>query len=249
MLPNFALVRRVHVRPDRALEVRREIRLVLERSDDPVPAGRMVAGQQAVPERFGPVNGTPDVRGADPEHLLRRILVQAGQPGLRGRAGRRPPAVRVVREHHAAVVRDVLAHRVQPVDAHTGHLDHGEVAVLPEYAVGPFRVLGAGLTTPPSAHVARLVIQSALVVEAVRDLVADHVADAAVVHIARPVAGKEHALQYACNDENVARDITGYCGYNNTVVAIIVKLIKKNKIKKRLNVFNVFRWRFHYLIF
>lgn len=53
------------------------------------------------------------------------------------------------------------------------------------------------LLRPPVHQVAGLVELPALVVEPVRDLVADHEPDGAVVHVPRTVAGEERALQDA----------------------------------------------------
>lgn len=151
----------------------------------------MLVGEHGVPERLGPVHGAPDVRSADPEHLPRCVLIEAGQPGLWTRGA---PPVRAVRQLHATVVGDVLSNGAQPVDAQAA--GRGESVVLPDHASRPVRVLPARFRAPPRSHVARLVVETALIVEPVRDLVPDHVPDAAVVHVVGPVAREEHPLQY-----------------------------------------------------
>lgn len=116
--PHLALVDRVHGGAERAPEVVAEILQVGERADDAEPAGRMEPGGDAVLERLRPVLGTPHVRRAHPEHLLRRVVLQAGQPGLDAVAFR-PHVVRVVRLLHAPVVGYVLALRVDAVQLRT----------------------------------------------------------------------------------------------------------------------------------
>lgn len=197
-LPDFALFHRVHEGSGWALEIRGKVQLILKRPDDPITAGRVLVRKKELLEDLGPVHGAPYVRGADPKHLLRRVPVQAGQPGLRAALRGRPPAVRPVRQHDAPVVRDILVQRVQPVDMFAGHL---EAVVLPDHATRPFLEFLASFRAPPVSHVAHLVVHAALVVETVRDFVPDHVPDTAVIHVIGPVSRKEHALQYACNNK------------------------------------------------
>lgn len=183
------------------MEVPGKFGLVLEGTDDPEPAGRMMAREQVVPELLGSIHGAPDVGRPDPKHLPGRELVKAREPGLRPVPGRRPPAVRAVRQHDAPVVGDVLAERLHPVHPHAvaGRFGHRVVVVLEHHAHGPLLVLFAGLPVPPVPSVARPIEQPALIVETVRDLVPDHVSNPAVVQVVRPVSREEYALQYACS--------------------------------------------------
>jgi len=71
-------------------------------------------GGDAVLERFRSVLGAPHVGGTYPEHLLRSVVLESGQPGFDA-VSFGPHVVRVVRLLHAAVVRDVLALRVDAV--------------------------------------------------------------------------------------------------------------------------------------
>jgi len=65
-------------------------------------------------ERFRPVLGAPHVGGAQPEHLLRCVVLEPWQPRLFA-VSSGPHFVRVVRLLQATVVRDVLALRVEAV--------------------------------------------------------------------------------------------------------------------------------------
>lgn len=56
-----------------------EVLQVGERADDAEPAGRMETGGDAVLQRLRPVRRTPYVGSTDPEHLLRRVVLQARQ--------------------------------------------------------------------------------------------------------------------------------------------------------------------------
>ena len=93
----------------------------------------------------------------------------------------------------AAVVRNVLPLRVDAVQLQAD-LGRRVVAVLADDARGLVQELLLGLGLPPVPEVAVGVVLPALVVEAVRDLVADDPADAAVVQVRGPILVEEDAL-------------------------------------------------------
>jgi len=112
--PHLALLDRVHVGAERTPEVVAEVFQVGERADDPETAGRVETGGDAVLEGFWSVLGAPYVSSTDPEHLLRCVVLESGQPRF-DTVSFGPHVVRVVRLLHATVVRDVLALRVDAV--------------------------------------------------------------------------------------------------------------------------------------
>jgi len=112
--PNLALLDRVHVGAKRTPEVVAEVFQVGEWADDPEATGRVEAGGDAVLECFRSVLGAPHVGGTDPEHLLRRVVLESGKSRFDA-VSFGPHVVRVVRLLHATVVRDVLALRVDAV--------------------------------------------------------------------------------------------------------------------------------------
>ncbi len=90
--------------------------------------------------------------------------------------------IRLVGDRQAAEVADVLADGQRTVDVLAGKLLRLEPVVLGDQLRGAgLELLAVGLG-PPVVHVAVAVVLRSLVVEAVADLVADHGADAAVVH-------------------------------------------------------------------
>ena len=93
----------------------------------------------------------------------------------------------------AAIVGNVLPLGVDAVQLHAD-LRGGVVSILPDDARRLVQKLLEGLRLPPVPEVAVGVVLPALVVEAVRDLVADDPADAAVVQVRGPILVEEDAL-------------------------------------------------------
>jgi len=112
--PHLALLDRVHVGAKRTPEVVAEVFQVGERADDPETAWRVETGGDAILECFRSVLGAPHVGGTDPEHLLRCVVLEPGQPRFDA-VSFGPHVVRIVRFLHSTVVRDVLALRVDAV--------------------------------------------------------------------------------------------------------------------------------------
>ena len=94
----------------------------------------------------------------------------------------------------AAIVGNVLPLGVDTVQLHAD-LRGGVVSILPDDARRLVQKLLEGLRLPPVPEVAVGVVLPALVVEAVRDLVADDPPDAAVVEVGRPVLVEEDPLE------------------------------------------------------
>jgi len=112
--PHLALLDRVHVGAKRTPEVVAEVFQVGERADDPETSGRVEAGGDAVLECFRSVLGAPHVGGTDPEHLLRCVVLEPGQPRFVA-VSSGPHFVSVVRLLQATVVRYVLTLRIDAV--------------------------------------------------------------------------------------------------------------------------------------
>ena len=130
----------------------------------------------------------PDLRKAHEEALVARKAVDQ-----RGLLAVERDTIRAVRLREPAQVTDVLAHRELAVDVHV--VDRVDRVVLCT------ETRGAGIkrlrivARPPIAEVAFAVGLAALVVEAVPDLVADHRADAAVIHGVVSVHVEERRLE------------------------------------------------------
>ena len=127
------------------------------------------------------------------------FAAQAVEDG-RGLAAERG-AIGVERDQEAAQVRDVLAERQLAVDARSGDGFVG-VVLLGESLRFGFEAFGV-FRGPPIAQAAVGVDLAALVVETVRDLVADHSADRAVVHGRIGARVEQRRLQNAGGEDDL----------------------------------------------
>lgn len=112
--PHLTFIDRVHVATQRTPEIVTKVFQVGERAYDSELAGRMETRGDAVLERLGPILGAPHVSGADPEHLLRRVVLEPGKTGF-DPVTFRPHVVRVIRLLDATVVRYIFALGVNAV--------------------------------------------------------------------------------------------------------------------------------------
>ena len=124
-------------------------------------------------------SGVKNLSIGDEEHLLWCELSQSWESWLRSQAlnGVLVSPERLV---DPPVVRDVLPLGVLPVQVGIllpqdgDKLRHSVVAVLVDEALGLAAEVGDGLLRPPGGKTASAVVLPALVVEAVGDLVSDH---------------------------------------------------------------------------
>jgi len=106
--PHLAFIARVHVGTQITLEVVAELFLIGEGTDDPEVVGCMFVGQDQIFEYFRSILGAPHISGAQPEQLIRCIVLEPGQPrfGVQLYAG--PRIVCIIRLLDATIVCDVL---------------------------------------------------------------------------------------------------------------------------------------------
>ena len=187
--PHHARVRAHHGLAGVARKGLAKFRRVLEGAVDAVPAGRVRIRKRPQPQHLRPRVVAPDLPEADEELLLRsEAIYLLPSPG---------DSYSAQRQANAAIIRRVLAKgklavQVNVVDRHVPVLVNEALRALLE-----IRVLGR----PPVAQISMGVELAALIVEAVRQLMADDSADASQVHRDRRRACRRMAAE-ECRREN-----------------------------------------------
>src|ERR1700677_927799 len=153
-----------------------KLRQVAQRPDDPVFADWVRIGQHELALRIGANFVAARLSPGDEKLLLRRESILIRRPRL----ALHLLFKREIRQLHSTKIADTLAQDQFAVDVHSAF--HGVLRKLIDHTFSAALKFFVVRGRPPLFQFAGAIVLGALVVEAVRDLVPNHRADAAVIH-------------------------------------------------------------------